>query len=323
VAATLKENNPVFFSNVDRLTRSLSAASICALAACSSPTVNAAVSPVAMQPSSISRTPFGASPKAQLYVSDSGTNEVETFAWPKPKNATGTLSGFSEPQGECADRSGDVFITNTGDSNILEYNNREVTNTLSDKGQYPAGCSFNAVNGDLAVSNIISTTGGAGSVAVFKKATGKPTIIETPAITRVNSIAYDGSGDLFLTGQASAGGSILAEMLAGSSKIKIICNDSFGGIFPGGLAWDGKYLVVGNQDAGFVSRINNCKVVGKTRLLGSVDIADFAIAGNRLIGPDAGSAAVEIYAYPKGGDPIQVLTGFSEPIGAVVGEKAK
>ena len=293
------------------------------LAACASPGSYSGVTPAGEQPASNSRTSFNDSAIATLYISDSGTNEVETFAWPKPKTASALSGSFSEPQGECADTKGNVYITNTGDSNVLEYNDGKQTNTLLDKGQYPVGCSFDTLNGDLAVSNIISTQDGAGSVAIFTKATGKPHMLKSAAISRFLSAAYDGSGDLFLTGQASAGGSVLAEMPAGSKKPKIICNNSFGGTFPGGLAWDGKYLVVGNQDGATVSRIQNCKVVGTTQLLGSVDIVDFAISGNRLIAPDAGAAAVEIYPYPKGGDPIQVLTGFSEPIGAAVTIEAK
>jgi hypothetical protein len=311
------------FSNVDRVVRSLLAASIVTLTACSSPNGNAGITPAAMRPSSVSSVPLGTPAKTQLYISDPGTNEVEVFGWPKPKTGSALSGSFSEPQGECADTKGDVFITNTGESNILEYTGTKLTSTIADSGEYPVGCSYDPKSGDLAVSNIITTGDGAGSVAIFKKAMGKPHIVKSAAISRFFSVAYDGSSDLFATGQASAGGSVLAEMTPGSKKFKIICNDSFGGTFPGGLAWDGKYIVVGNQDGETVSRIQNCKVVGTTQLLGSVDIVGFAIAGNRLIGPDAGGAAVEIYAYPKGGDPIQVLTGFSEPIGAAVAQDVK
>ena len=59
--------------------------------------------------------------KQYLYVSDSGTNDVQVYAWPKPKSPVGTLTGFTEPQGICADTSGNVYITNTGAHNILEY----------------------------------------------------------------------------------------------------------------------------------------------------------------------------------------------------------
>jgi hypothetical protein len=309
----------------DSLIRPLLAVATLVLAACASPGSYSGVTPAGEQPASNSRTSFNDSAKATLYISDSGTNEVETFAWPKPKTASVLSGSFSEPQGMCADGSGDVFITNTGDSNILEYAGSKLSNTLVDFGEYPVGCSYDTLHAILAVSNIITTKDGAGNVAFYKDAKGTPQIVAVPGLQRLYSIQYDGSGDLFVSGENPSYGTALAEMPAGSKKFKLICTQGFGGIqfVPGSLGWDGTYIVAGNQSGETVARIQNCKVVGTTQLLGSVDIVDFAISGNRLIAPDAGAAAVEIYPYPKGGDPIQVLTGFSEPIGAAVTSEAK
>jgi hypothetical protein len=309
----------MFFLKVDRVTRSLLAASIFTLAACSSPNGNAGITPAAAQPASVFHAPFGTSPKAQLYISDDGTNEVETFTWPKPKSAI-TLTGFSEPQGECADQSGNVFITNTGNSNILEYalGGTDPIDTLSDAHEYPVGCSFDRTNGDLAVSNILSTADGNGNVAIYKNAKGAPKIVTPAGVQRVFFVQYDGSRDLFVSGDNSSYEPVLAEMPAGSKQFKVVCPNLFGSQFPGGLGWDGKYIVIGVP--GGLERIRNCKVVGFTPL---GDSDEFYISGNRVVVPDAGSAEVYIYGYPKGGEPIQTLTGFGEPIGAVVGEKAK
>ncbi|HEY3674376.1 MAG TPA: hypothetical protein VGK84_00130, partial [Candidatus Tumulicola sp.] len=103
--------------------------------------MNPGLPPTAEQPSSISRLSLADATKATLYVSDSGTNEVTTFAWPKPKTGSALRGSFSEPQGECADASGNVFITNTGGSNVLEYSGSKLVNTLLDAGEYPVGCS--------------------------------------------------------------------------------------------------------------------------------------------------------------------------------------
>jgi hypothetical protein len=316
--------------SIDRLRRSFLTASIFALVACSSPGGNAGVTPPPMQPSSVSRIQFGTSPKALLYISDSGTNEVETFAWPRPKTGPALGGSFSEPQGECADQSSDVFITNTGDSNVLEYNDRKLTNTLLDKGQYPVGCSFNALDGDLAVSNIISTQDGAGSVSIYKEAAGVPKNIPVTGMQRVYFLQYDGSGDLFAIGEDSSYQPVLAEMKSGSNKIKVICPGLLGEgniEFPGGIGWDGKYIVIGGFSTGTVrggvgvQRIKNCEPVGSPIPFGG-DVVDFTIVGNRLIAPDAGSASVEIYSYPRGAL-LQTLTGFSEPLGAAVAQKTK
>jgi hypothetical protein len=308
------------FSHVGRLTLPGLAAYIFTLAACSSSGGNG-ITPAAMQPASVSRVPFGTSPKAQLYISDSGTNEVETFAWPKPKTGAALSGSFSEPQGMCADRSGDVFITNTGDSNVLEYNNGKLTNTLLDRGQYPVGCSFNTLNGDLAVSNIISTNDGAGSISIYKKAKGPAQDIPVAGLPRDYFLTYDGSSDLFVDGETSSYGFGLAEMKAGSGKFKPIC-PKLGSLidFPGGIAWNGKHLVISTGMS--IERIRNCKL-GIAPIIGGLsDIVSFTIVGNRLVAPDAGSATVEIYSYPKGAL-LQTLTGFSEPIGAAVAQDVK
>jgi hypothetical protein len=304
----------------------IAAASLFLLAACSAGPGGNGVTPFVQQASSMASLPFGKSSKDLLYVSDSGTNEVLSYAWPNPKTG-GVLNGsFSEPQGECADTKGNVYITNTGDSNILEYTGTKLTNTLTDPRQYPVDCSYDTLNGNLAVSDIVSTGDGGGSVAIYKGAKGTPKIIGGGILQRVYFIAYDGSGNLFAAGETSNYGVALAELPAGSKKFKRICPNGVGGgalEFPGGLAWDGKYIVISNQDTQTVERIKGCSIVGKTVLEGSVDIVSFAIVGKYLIAPDAGAAQVEIYAYPQGGSPIQVLTGFSEPIGAAVSQNEK
>jgi hypothetical protein len=292
------------------------------LAACSSGPDNNGATPLALAPSSSATLPFGKSSKDILYVTDSGTNELITFAWPKPKSPTGTIVGPpSEPQGMCADQSGHAFVSNTGDENVLEYTGTTLTNTLTDGGQYPVDCSYDTSSGNLAVANILSTGDGAGTVALYRNAQGKPKLILGGPLHHVYALAYDGSGNLFAAGETSSYAVAFAELTAGSKKFKVICPNGFQGgeiAFPGGLAWDGKYIVVGNQD-GDVYRIKGCKVVGTTVIgTGSSDIVYFTIAGNRLIAPDAGNADVDIFAYPKGGMPVQVLTGFSQPIGAAV-----
>ncbi len=53
-----------------------------------------------------------------LFVSDDGTNDVDMFDLPA-MTLVGTLTGFSEPQGMCTDKSHNVWITNTGTEQIL------------------------------------------------------------------------------------------------------------------------------------------------------------------------------------------------------------
>jgi hypothetical protein len=272
---------------------------------------------------------LGINVKQLLYVSDSGTNDVEWFGWPKPQNTLGTLTGLSEPQTLCNDGK-NVYVVNTGDSNIVVYpaGASSPLLTLEDPGQYPIDCSYDSKYGNLAVGGINSTAFGAQVVSIYTKAKGKPKTVDTSELKSIQGIQYDDSGNLYITATANSG-SVLAELPAKSKKLKIVCtklSTSGGGMisFPGGLAWDGRYIVTSSQNSDVAYRLKGCKAVTTIPLSGSVDIVQIAIAGNRLIGADAGSAAVEIYPYPRGGSPIQTLTGFSQPIGVtVVGAKGK
>ena len=80
--------------------------------------------------------------KDLLYISDRGTNDVYVYSYPRGK-LNGTLTGFNDPDGECVDKTGDVFITNFLSSNIIEYAHGGTSPiaTLSDPGYYPADCS--------------------------------------------------------------------------------------------------------------------------------------------------------------------------------------
>jgi hypothetical protein len=256
-----------------------------------------------------------------LYISDDGTNEVETFAWPKPKSVTGTLTGFNEPQGMCADAKGDVYITNTGDSNTLEYKGSKLINTLADAGQYPVGCAVNAA-GDVAVTNIVSTADGPGSVTIYAKGKGTGKNMAITGLARVFFGAYDKASNLWVDGTTSSSTVAVAEL---TKKGKVVNGTLTGGTieFPGGVNFDGKDIAVNDQDAATVYQLTKFKIVGSTPLTGAVDIDQnwIDIPTKLLIGPDAGAGQVEIYKYPKGGSPSQTLTGFSEPIGSTVSAK--
>src|SRR5262249_47577682 len=96
-----------------------------------------------------------------LYVADAQTADVYVYEYPNGK-LVGTLTGFQEAQGECADAKGDVFITvpspYSASSEILEYahGGTEPIATFSDPGygEEPWSCAVDPTTGNLAVTNV-------------------------------------------------------------------------------------------------------------------------------------------------------------------------
>ena len=88
----------------------------------------AAVPSVAARPDAAVRTDHDkswVSPDAKraprlLFISDYGAGDVSIFSLPG-LTLKGTLTGFSFPEGECSDASGNIWIANTGASQMLLY----------------------------------------------------------------------------------------------------------------------------------------------------------------------------------------------------------
>ncbi len=108
-----------------------------------------------------------------VYVSDSGTNEVYGYSQSGGSPFI-TISGFSEPQGMATDNIGSVYVADTENSRVQVFPAGSTTPslTINDAGEYPAGV---AVLGNyIYVTNIISTSDGAGGLVSFNKKTGTP-----------------------------------------------------------------------------------------------------------------------------------------------------
>ncbi len=258
-----------------------------------------------------------ASPDARehklIYVSDSGFNVVWEFKLPSGKEI-GELTGFEEPQGMCSS-GGHWWVANTEESTIEEYaaGGTSPIATFDDPGQYPVGCSYDEKTKSLAVTNIITTQDGEGSLAVYKNGSGTPTTYTCSNLYRYYFAGYDEKGDLFVDGESSSYGFGFCELPAGSSTLKdITLNQSIE--FPGEVQWDGTYVAIEDQDTGTIGRF---KVVGsKGTLEGEVQFSDgcspFWIDGHRIY--CFGDDALQVYAYPAGGSPIKTIAiELSEP----------
>jgi hypothetical protein len=276
-----------------------------------------------------------------LYVADQGANKVYTYSYPAGK-LVGTLTGFDEPGGECVDTSGDVFITNFGAANIVEYphGGASVIATLTDPSAYPFGCSFDRKTGDLAVTNW-GTYGGYlhGDLAIYKDAQGAPMTYTDPSIYWYYYCTYNDSGNLFVDGYTTYSHFLVAELPRGKAALRDITINN-PGKYAGSMQWSGKYLAIAN-DGGFGSGqkgpqlIDQVKVSGSTgtvintiRLYDSwygnagVSVQFWIVKGNVIMPWAKGSGYspkyVGIWRYPAGGKSIKAINGFEYATGVTV-----
>jgi DNA-binding beta-propeller fold protein YncE len=265
----------------------------------------------------------GAKKSALLYVSDTESGDVYVFDYPKGTPA-GTLTGLIDPGGECVDAKGNVFVTNTGGSNVVEYahGGTAPSATLKDPGFFPIGCAVDPKSGNLAVTNFSSTASGSGNIVIYKHAKGKPASAYADANTpQFLLCGYDDSGNLFADGLTSTSAFSLDELPAGKKALVPVALDKGIGN-AGAVQWDGKYLAVGDQADNVVDRFAIASGKGTfksaTALKNAIAIFQFWIQGGDIIGPDSGNASVEFFQYPAGGKPTKTVHGVYVPLGTVV-----
>lgn len=253
------------------------------------------------------------------------------------RNSKGTLTGFDNPQGECVDGAGNVFVTNSFKGQILEYAHGGTTPiaTLSDPNQYPIDCAVDPTTGNLAVTNYFAKTG-PGSVAIYQGAQGAPLFYAENNVNYEYYLGYDSAGNLYVDGLSSGSTFHFAEIPHGGTTFTdLTVNQPIG--FPGGVLTDGKNIALGDQDANVVYRLKitstNATVVGTTPLSDVTYAQQFWLTrfvqkgklsrATRLIAPNYGGTGVPYvgtWAYPAGGSPTKTIsmTAYNTPVGTTV-----
>jgi DNA-binding beta-propeller fold protein YncE len=263
-----------------------------------------------------------------LYVTDTITNDLYVFSYPKGKLLQ-TIPYLNVPAGECVDATGNVFVTNTGGSEILKFAHGGTTAiaTLKDPGFFPIGCAIDPASGNLAVANFAPSSSTRGNVVIYKHAKGRPTGNYTdPNMSNMQLCAYDDKGNLFVDGSGLSSYSFaFAELPKGGKKLKDIALDqpiTFGG----GVAWDGAHVTVGDQSTNIIYRFDISGTtgtkVGTTRLRGATQIFQYTFAGSKLIGADAYGGNVGVWKYPQGGNARKKIGGLYAPLGVAVSPAA-
>jgi hypothetical protein len=266
-----------------------------------------------------------------LYISDATAGDLYVYSYPGAK-LQGVLTGLSAPEGVCVDKSGDVWVANTGAMDIVEYahgGNSPIA-TLSDAAYFPLGCSIDPTTGNLAVTNVCEEASGQcvadGNVLVFANAKGTPVSYADSALTQPFFCGYDDKGNLYVDGLYNDTSFAFAELPRGSSSFtNITLNETI--YQPGGVQWDGKYVAVGDEEL-YNNLVLAFKITGTqgklarpggTPLDGATQIVQFWIQGKVIIGPNhGGSGSVMFWHYPAGGSPFRTIDAFTTPIGATV-----
>lgn len=268
-----------------------------------------------------------------LYVSDLGRWDVYVYAFPSLKEV-GKLTGFDEPQGECSDASGNVWIANAGTEELLEFahGGTNVIASLSDPVGVPVGCAIDPASGNLAVTNLDDFSG-AGSVLVYAKASGTPRVYANPNVLAYYFDGYDRAGDLYVSGTSASDAYLLSVLPKGSSSMSLVSVTGGTLYFPGTVAWSASTLVLGDQqcDKSATSCFYELAVSGKTaavkhvtRLGGSCDVVQAWVGATQIAGGDnaeycaARHSRVETWPRPGGGNPSASVTSPRAPVGATL-----
>lgn len=238
-----------------------------------------------------------------------GTRAVSVYTYPEGKLVS-TLKGLTKAGSDCVDKAQNVWIPDPSHAAMVEYAHGGTQPLRVLKGVNGSACAVDPTNGDLAV-----TEGFDGAVWIFKAARGNPVPYDTPTITRFNYCAYDDKGNLFADGGNGGVGYefVLSELPKGSKKFKIITLDQFISQ-PGGIAWDGKHLAIGDAAKPVIYRFAVSGMSGKS--VGAVSLGNpatygtqFVIDGARLIAPNMYPSRNQLlsnvlfYEYPGGGKP--------------------
>jgi hypothetical protein len=274
-----------------------------------------------------------------LFVSDAGTADVYIYKLPTLE-LMATITGFLQPQGECPDGSGDVWVTDAGGQTVYELTHRgQLLNEITDSST-PVGCAWDPTTGDLAVMDLFGSGTTAGNVLVYAKGTGSPKTYRNPKQYYYNFGGYDASGNLFFDGRNGSGRFILSELPKGANVARTITLSGGTIYFPGMVEWNRqtKRLIVGDQSCGNTdaSCVYSVKIAGdrgtidgKTALDNYAedplcDMVQGAVYGNEIAGSDydfcdSNTSATYVWPYPAGGEPMSFNdTVDATPVGAAI-----
>jgi NHL repeat len=277
--------------------------------------------------------------RESIVVSDASNDVVDIFN--SAGTLTATLTGFSQPQGLALDSEGNLYVADTNNSRIQVYAagfNGKPT-TIDDAGEAPVGVAIDSQD-NIAVTNIISTSDGPGSVSFFSKGGTLLATLSNANFAKVLFDAFDRKGNLYIDGINGSGDFVAGEIVGGVSgdAITVLTTGNTVG-YPGGVAVTSAGKIVVDDQKNVAIYTYNAPVKGSlgtpiatTPLTGAGDPISIAFTrkdkGIWVADPASGGAAdkalvssADKYQYTTGGGSTRdiLFSHGSQPTGIVLG----
>jgi hypothetical protein len=276
-----------------------------------------------------------------LFVSDAGTADVYIYRLPGLK-LLARITGFSQPQGECSDNKGNVWVTDTNADAIYELSHSgRLENVLKSTAGHPDACAWDSTTGNLAVMTLFSGSGSSGAVMVYRKGSGTPSQYTNPQQVYYNFGGYQ-DGNLYFDGRDANGTFMLSELPKGAKAAHTIVLSGGTIYFPGMVQWDANAndLIVGDQACvqTYTSCLYQVNAATKTgTIAGTTDLESSSggevcdlVQGVEYDGEIAGSdndfcasaaGTTYLWAYPAGGGPTNQNDHVdTTPVGATISQ---
>ncbi len=238
-----------------------------------------------------------------IYASSFGDNTVDYYEkGTGPNNpVAGTLSGsLSNPWGMAVDKSGNLYVANSEDENVLVYEKGSTspTRTLEDS-KFPCDVAVGS-DGTVYVANGSGPMFSSGNVVIYGSGATQPTqTLNNGHFFHVAGLALDKAGNLFVSynGQLSGTGGVVeyhAPKFTNTTNMHIKLG------YAGGVGFDAKgHLLVIDQTAPSLNvyNVGQRKAVATLTLPGESWFFAFNQKSTRLYVSDQQLGEIDVFRY--------------------------